>query len=155
MQWPRAVAALVAAVVLCAFTALIVVRLAQGRRPVCACFGALSARPIGAATVGAEATRYAPALRLAQSILAQSAMPRKEVVLVSDFQKLGWEKQEDIRLPEGATITPVSVAGGQTPDVAVTSVTFATAQFSGQDRVTATVGVVNRGAAAVAEATPC
>ena len=51
VQWHRAVAALVAAVVLCAFTALIVVRLAQGRRPVCACFGALSARPIGAATV--------------------------------------------------------------------------------------------------------
>lgn len=106
---------------------------------------------IAAAKVGAEATRYAPALRLAQSILAQSAMPRKEVVLVSDFQKLGWEQQEDIRLPEGATITPVSVAGGQTPDIAVTSVTFATAQFSGQDRVTATVGVVNRGAAAVAD----
>ncbi|MFZ9629503.1 MAG: MauE/DoxX family redox-associated membrane protein [Ilumatobacteraceae bacterium] len=51
VQWHRAIAATVAAVVLSAFTALIAVRLAQGRRPVCACFGALSARPISARTV--------------------------------------------------------------------------------------------------------
>ena len=101
---------------------------------------------IDAAKVGAQATRFGPALRLAQSILAQSAMPRREVVLISDFQKIGWEKQEDIHLPEGATLTPVSVGGGDTADVAVTSVTFARNQFSGQDRVVATAGVMNRGA---------
>jgi len=43
--WP-AVAALV---LLVAFSALLVVRLTQGRRPPCACFGALSAKPIGPA----------------------------------------------------------------------------------------------------------
>jgi uncharacterized membrane protein YphA (DoxX/SURF4 family) len=36
-----------AIVVLVAFTVLIVVQLAQGRRPPCACFGSWSARPIG------------------------------------------------------------------------------------------------------------
>jgi hypothetical protein len=101
---------------------------------------------IDAAKVGAEATRFGPALRLAQSVLAQSAMPRREVVLISDFQKLGWERQEEIHLPEGAILTPVSVAGGETSDVAVTSVTFATNQFSGQDRVVATAGIANRSA---------
>jgi uncharacterized membrane protein YphA (DoxX/SURF4 family) len=40
-------AAAVALVLLAAFTALIVVRLAQGRHPPCACFGAWSATPIG------------------------------------------------------------------------------------------------------------
>lgn len=40
-------AAIVALVLLAAFTVLIVVRLAQGRRPPCACFGAWSAKPIG------------------------------------------------------------------------------------------------------------
>lgn len=40
-----AVAALVLVV---AFTGLIALRLSQGRRPVCACFGAWSATPIGA-----------------------------------------------------------------------------------------------------------
>lgn len=41
--WPEAVAA----ATLVVFTALIVLRLAQGRRPACACFGAWSATPIG------------------------------------------------------------------------------------------------------------
>ncbi len=39
--------ALVAIAVLLLFTALIVRRLIEGRRPPCACFGAWSARPIG------------------------------------------------------------------------------------------------------------
>lgn len=43
--WP----ALVALVLLAAFSVLLVGRLAQGRRPPCACFGALSAKPIGPA----------------------------------------------------------------------------------------------------------
>ena len=109
------------------------------------------AQAIDAAKVGAQATRFAPALRLAQSILAQSAMPRREVVLISDFQKIGWEKQEDIHLPEGATLTPVSIAAGETSDVAVTSVTFTRNEFSGQDRVVATAGVVNRSSKPVAD----
>ena len=39
--------AVVALVLLVAFTVLIAVRLAQGKRPACACFGAWSAKPIG------------------------------------------------------------------------------------------------------------
>lgn len=42
------VPAIAALALLVAFSALIAVRLAQGERPVCACFGAWSARPIGA-----------------------------------------------------------------------------------------------------------
>lgn len=42
----RAVAG-VAAGLLVAFTTLLVVRLVQGRRPPCACFGAWSSKPIG------------------------------------------------------------------------------------------------------------
>lgn len=41
--WP----AVVAIALLVAFSALIARRLAEGRRPPCACFGAWSARPIG------------------------------------------------------------------------------------------------------------
>ena len=43
----RPVAAALAGAVLLAFTALLVVNLARGRRPPCACFGARSRRPIG------------------------------------------------------------------------------------------------------------
>jgi len=46
-QLARSFAAMVAGVMLIAFTVLLVVRLAQGRRPPCACFGALTTKPIG------------------------------------------------------------------------------------------------------------
>lgn len=47
VQFARTVTALVALAVLVVFTGLLVLRLAQGRRPPCACFGAWSATPIG------------------------------------------------------------------------------------------------------------
>ena len=50
-QIAGALVALAAIALLVAFTALIVVRLAQGRHPACACFGAWSATPIGAIDV--------------------------------------------------------------------------------------------------------
>ncbi|MEY4173278.1 MAG: hypothetical protein RI900_443 [Actinomycetota bacterium] len=45
--WQRRFSAWVAVVMLVAFTALLALRLSQGRRPVCACFGSWSAAPIG------------------------------------------------------------------------------------------------------------
>ena len=47
VQLGEPVPASAALVLLVAFSVLIAVRLAQGRRPVCACFGAWSATPIG------------------------------------------------------------------------------------------------------------
>lgn len=47
VQLAPVVAAVVALAVLTAFTVLIVLRLAQGRHPPCACFGAWSASPLG------------------------------------------------------------------------------------------------------------
>jgi hypothetical protein len=43
----RDITAWPAAALFVVFTGLIVANLARGRRPVCACFGALSARPLG------------------------------------------------------------------------------------------------------------
>src|SRR5947209_15735679 len=42
---------------------------------------------IGAAKVTSGATRYGPAVKLAESILARSPLARREAVLISDFQK--------------------------------------------------------------------
>ena len=56
---------------------------------------------------GAGATRYGPALKLAGSILGESAVPRREAVLISDFQRGGWQGGEGVRLPDGAVLTPV------------------------------------------------
>ena len=47
VQWSRPFVAAVTAALLLVFSALLVLRLAQGRRPPCACFGGFSSRPIG------------------------------------------------------------------------------------------------------------
>jgi hypothetical protein len=100
---------------------------------------------LGTARVTAGATRYGPALKLAESILTRSNAPRREAVLVSDFQKSGWSGAEDIRFGETMRLTPMSVAGSSVTNLAVPSVTFARGEFSGQERITVTAGVSNKG----------
>ena len=68
---------------------------------------------IDAAKVTSGATRYGPALKLAESILSRSPLKRREAVLISDFQKSGWSGSEDVRFPDGMTLTTVSVADAE------------------------------------------
>jgi hypothetical protein len=94
---------------------------------------------------GASATRYAPALKVAGSIMAESQLPRREVVLISDFQRGGWRGEEGARLPQGTVLTPVPVIGAtDRPNLSVSAVSLARSTFSQQERVTVTAGVVNR-----------
>ena len=95
----------------------------------------------------AAATKYAPALKLAGSILSESALPHKEVVLISDFQRSAWLGAEGVRLPDGATVTPLSVAEGEAANVAITPAVLQRSTFDGQERVTVTAGAINRGPA--------
>jgi hypothetical protein len=94
---------------------------------------------------GAGATRYGPALKLAGSILSESALPRREAVLITDFQKSGWQGAEGVRLPDRAVVTPVPIGSGETANVAVTPVSLQRSAFSGQERIAVTAGVINRG----------
>ena len=100
---------------------------------------------INAAKVGSGATRYGPALKLAESILSRSPIKRREAVLISDFQRSGWSGSEEVRFPEGMTVGTVSVASPNTANLAVPSVAFARASFSGQERLTVTAGLSNKG----------
>lgn len=99
---------------------------------------------INAAKVSSGATRYGPALKLAESILGRSSMKRREAMLISDFQKTGWTGSEDARFPEGMTLTTTSVASDPSSNLSVPSVSFARASFSGQERITVTAGLTNR-----------
>jgi Aerotolerance regulator N-terminal/von Willebrand factor type A domain len=101
---------------------------------------------LNAAKVTSGATRYGPALKLAESILARSTLPRREAILISDFQRVGWSGAEDIHYGGGMRLTTVSVASEKTSNLSVPSVTFARASFSGQERITITAGVTNKGA---------
>src|SRR4029453_6024471 len=89
---------------------------------------------------GSGATRYGPALKLAGSIASESALPRREVVLISDFQRAGWQGAEGVRLPDGVTLIPVPIDDSDTSNVSVTPVSLQRSTFSEQDRVTVTGG---------------
>ena len=104
---------------------------------------------INAAKVGSGATRYGPALKLAESILSRSPIKRREAVLISDFQRSGWTGSEEVRFPEGMTVSTVSVASPNTANLAVPSVAFARSSFSGQERLTVTAGLSNKGDEAI------
>jgi hypothetical protein len=58
----------------------------------------------------AGVTRYGNAIRAARDQLAGSDRARREVVLVSDFQRRGWEGEELERLPPGTTLRVANVA---------------------------------------------
>ncbi len=100
---------------------------------------------IDAASVTSGATRYGPALKLAEGALTRSTLPRREAIIISDFQKSGWTGAEDVKFGEGVIVTTVPIRGEQDANVAVPSVAFARAPFSGQERVTITAGIANKG----------
>ena len=101
---------------------------------------------IGALHPGAEGTRYAPALKLASQILGGSNLPRREVVLVTDFQRLGWSVQDDISLPARTTFTTVDVAAGDSAlaDAAVANVAVQRTE-AGRDVATVAARLTNTG----------
>jgi hypothetical protein len=100
---------------------------------------------VAAAKPGSGATRYAPALKVAGGIIAESTLPRREVVLISDFQRNGWRGEEGIRLPQGTVLTPVPITGSDDQvNLSVTAVSMTRSTFSDQERVTVTAGLTNR-----------
>ena len=68
---------------------------------------------------GDGATAYGGALKVAAGILAESPLPRREAVLVSDFQQVGWTPDAMFRLPQGAVFTPVVIPMATATSVAV------------------------------------
>src|SRR4051812_6221124 len=92
---------------------------------------------------GAGATRYGPALKLAGSIANESALPQRDVIMISDFQRSGWQGAEGVRLPDGVRLTPYAIGDERTSNLSVTPVSLQRSTFSQQDRVTVTGGVTN------------
>lgn len=100
---------------------------------------------MASAGVSDGGTRYGPALKLAESVLAASKLPRREAVLVSDFQKLGWDRSNAACFPGDATLTPVPISDATTANVAITGVNLERTMFSGRERVTPTAAITRRG----------
>jgi hypothetical protein len=101
---------------------------------------------IAATKLSAEATRYAPALKLASQIISASTLPQREVVLISDYQKVGWANHNEIGFPNGTKITPVDLSHGAPADVAVAQVTTDRDSTGDRDKITVAARLTNTGA---------
>jgi hypothetical protein len=102
---------------------------------------------INAAKLSAEATHYAPALKLASQIVAASNLPRREVVLISDYQKTGWVNHNEVTFPKGTVVTPVDLGGAAASDVAVAEVKTERDSAGERDHVTVAARLINTGSA--------
>jgi Aerotolerance regulator N-terminal/von Willebrand factor type A domain len=95
--------------------------------------------------VGFGPTRYGPALRMAAEMLEASAQPRHEVVLITDFQKTGWDAARDAKLAPGTAFTWVDVSGRGASNLAITGVELKRDYEAGKERVVVSARVVNKG----------
>jgi hypothetical protein len=102
-------------------------------------------RALDAARQAAGGTRLAPALRVAESVLARSELARLEAVLISDFQRAGWDADAGVALPPGAVLRTVLIGGEDVENLAVTGVTMERARLSGRERVTVSAQLFKHG----------
>ena len=102
---------------------------------------------INAAKLSSEGTRYGAALKLASQISGASTLPRREVVLISDYQKVGWANHNEVVFPRGTIVTPVDVGAAGSSDVAVSQVTTDRDSAGQRDRVTVAARLINTGGA--------
>jgi hypothetical protein len=104
---------------------------------------------INATQLSAAGTRLGPALKLAGSLLSASNLPRREVIVVSDFQRSAWSPGDGLRLPAGTVVTPVNVVADQTRNIAVSPVSIQRDRVGEQDRVIVTANLLNRSSDAI------
>lgn len=97
------------------------------------------------AAPGFGATRYAAGLQVARDILEQSNLPRRQMVLISDFQRAGWRPDEGVRLPVGTLIEPVNLSEPATANVAVTGMLVERAFRGQREEATISARVANLG----------
>jgi hypothetical protein len=99
------------------------------------------------AKLSSEGTRYAPAIKFAGDIVGGSNLPRKDIILISDFQKAGWAKREELSLPPGVELHPIDISGKPGTDAAVIGVTSDRTRDTTRTRIVITARVANLGSA--------
>ncbi len=104
---------------------------------------------VNRASLGSGNTRYSPALLLAEQILTESEMARREAVLITDFQRSGWDEEEETLLPDGATLTAVDVGDHARANLSVVDVSIDRNYRGGRERVDLLARIANFGDAPV------
>lgn len=100
---------------------------------------------LGRQAVTARGTNFAPGLQLAGRLLRESDFPHREVVLISDFQEVGWSRDNDLRLPDGVRFTAVPLADEVAPNLAIANVTLAPEPRGDREQVVVSARLLNRG----------
>ena len=95
-------------------------------------------------------TRYAPALQAARQLLAASEGARADVILVSDFQRRGWDRDDDLHLSTGATLATVDLSQPLSLNASLAGVGLARSTTRGRDEVTVSARLANTGTGRVA-----
>ena len=95
---------------------------------------------------GSLATRIAPAVKLAATTLAASTLSRHRVVVISDFQRTGWQADPDATFPGAVTVEPVVVGEADAANLALTDLALRRRSEGGRERVTVEARLVNSGA---------
>ena len=95
-------------------------------------------------------TRFAPVIKSARKIVLESELPHQEVLLISDFQRVGWDRGEDLRLPAGAEVRLVDLSDrdrlGATPsNLALISLILERSQLENRERIVVQARVSRRG----------
>jgi hypothetical protein len=110
---------------------------------------------VAAIGLSSRPTRFGPGLKLAKKVVEDSELPRREVVLISDFQRIGFSGEDDeVWLPAETTLTPVDLSSPATENLSVTGVTLDRDDQGGRERLTLSARVtykVSRAADAVPE----
>jgi len=101
------------------------------------------------ASPSSRPTRLAPALREAREQLLASDRPELEVVLISDFQRAGWQGEVIEPLPEGTVLHRADVSSAGASNLALVQAEI----LHGEQGIVVTAQVLATGAAAPRRAT--
>jgi hypothetical protein len=101
--------------------------------------------------VSDESTSYGPGLKLAQTILEETELPGRELVLIGDLQRAGWTGDEGVSLPPGTRVRPVDLSSPPAGNHAIASVALSRQRLGGRDQVTASARLTRVGGEAETE----
>lgn len=97
--------------------------------------------------ISTRGTRYVPALQLGKRVLSEGGRRSRELVLISDFQRSGWDVRDNQVLAGGEKLTPIDVSGEDVINIAWRSVSVERDSAAANDAVRVIGRVANSGPA--------
>lgn len=113
-------------------------------------------RALQGAEPGVSTTRIVAGLRAASRLLIASSLPSREVVLISDFQRIGWSEGDDVDLPEGTLMRPVNLSESPPHNIGIATVGLRRQRETidaSDDTVVVTARITRQGGEAAREVT--